>query len=175
LVLECGCFAGFSSTCLSIACEHLGRDLVVADSFAGLPPPEAEHAAEYHAGQFAAPLDQWESNVRRFAGRVPRVTAGWFAASLRGWQDPIALLWLDVDLGSSVRDVLEHVTPHLATGALIFCHESQANYFDRGRITQHANPVWREMRITLERSGRSYRAYFLWGCLAEVELDVPLD
>jgi hypothetical protein len=37
-VLECGCFKGFSSCCLSIACRRLGYPLVIADSFAGLPP-----------------------------------------------------------------------------------------------------------------------------------------
>lgn len=39
-VLECGCFKGFSSCCLSWACDYLGRDLIVADSFQGLPDVE---------------------------------------------------------------------------------------------------------------------------------------
>ena len=36
-LLECGCFKGWSTSCLSWACHFLGRQLVVADSFQGLP------------------------------------------------------------------------------------------------------------------------------------------
>ena len=59
-VLECGCFKGYSSCCLSIACRRLGYPLVIADSFAGLPPdPEMVGEDRYY-------------QVGDYAGRGPR-------------------------------------------------------------------------------------------------------
>ena len=55
-VLECGCFKGYSSCCLSIACRRLGYPLVIADSFTGLPavPHEVGEDRYYQVGDFAA-------------------------------------------------------------------------------------------------------------------------
>ncbi len=37
VVVECGCWLGGSTACLSVICDYAGRDLVVYDSFEGLP------------------------------------------------------------------------------------------------------------------------------------------
>src|SRR6185295_4349374 len=63
LLLECGCYKGFSSACLSHACAFLGRDLVVADSFAGLPPGGFGEEG-YRPGDFRGRRDEVEANVR---------------------------------------------------------------------------------------------------------------
>ena len=39
-VVECGCFQGGSATNLSLACRLVGRDLILYDSFEGLPGAE---------------------------------------------------------------------------------------------------------------------------------------
>jgi hypothetical protein len=169
-LLECGSFTGFSSACLSLACARAGRALVAADSFAGLPEP-GEQGEEYHAGQFCCGLEAWRSNVRRFGdARAATPRPGWYAESLAGWSEPVAVLWLDVDLGSSVRDVLGHVLPHLSPGGRLYSHESRPEYFDQaGRIRpDRANAVWRALRLAL--GDRPYRARFLHGALAEVQL-----
>jgi O-methyltransferase len=105
VVLECGCFTGFSSTCLSIASERFGRQLVVADSFEGLP--NVGPHPEYHPGQYASTRVEWETNVGRLGRRWSiDLRVGWFADTLKDWSDIVALIWLDVDLGQSVHDVL---------------------------------------------------------------------
>ena len=37
VVVECGCFLGGSTANLSLVCEVVGRELIVYDSFEGLP------------------------------------------------------------------------------------------------------------------------------------------
>lgn len=44
---------------------------------------------------------------------------GCFSESLRGWKAPVALLWLDVDLYDSTRDVLCHVLPYVPRKGMI--------------------------------------------------------
>ena len=39
VVVECGCFHGGSTANLSLICDIVGRELIVYDSFEGLPPP----------------------------------------------------------------------------------------------------------------------------------------
>jgi O-methyltransferase len=40
VVVECGCWKGGSTTNLSLVCDIVGRELIVYDSFEGLPAPE---------------------------------------------------------------------------------------------------------------------------------------
>lgn len=171
-ILECGASTGFSTACLSIACHELDYPLVVADSWQGLP--DMGPHPEYKPGQFAATFDEWESNVNRF-GRPWPITPlkGWFKDTLPTWanlpENRVAMLFMDVDLGSSTREVLQHVLPILSPGGLILTHESEYKYIDdNGQINPATeNEVWREIRLAIR--GRKYRAYFLWGSLAEVE------
>ncbi len=51
-VIECGCFKGFSTCCLSQACAWLGVPLHVFDSFAGLPPSASDY---YCRGRLPGP------------------------------------------------------------------------------------------------------------------------
>ena len=40
VVVECGCYLGGSTANLSLVCEIVGRELMVYDSFEGLPDPD---------------------------------------------------------------------------------------------------------------------------------------
>ena len=56
-VVECGCWKGGTTTNLSIICNIVGRDLIVYDSFEGLPKPEENdnmkaEVAGYFRGDF---------------------------------------------------------------------------------------------------------------------------
>ncbi|MDB5312650.1 MAG: hypothetical protein JWO38_6852 [Gemmataceae bacterium] len=167
VVLECGAWTGFSSACLSIACARHGRRLVVADSFAGLPVP-AEPG--YAGGQFACTQDRWQANLQRF-GRpeVTQARPGWYAETLPTWAEPVAVLWMDVDLGESVRVILDRVLPWLSPGGLIYTHESHPSYFrPDGTVGEETNLVWRAIKKAL--GGRLYRARFLCGSAAELEI-----
>ncbi len=79
-VLECGCFKGFSTCCLSWVCDFLGRNLIVADSFQGLP--EVEHTF-YEKGDFRGDFEGVVSTVSTL-GRPEciRFVKGWFSESL---------------------------------------------------------------------------------------------
>ena len=48
---------------------------------------------------------------------------GWYSESLRNWNTPIAILWMDVDLHESARDLLAHVFNHVSPQGAIFTHE----------------------------------------------------
>jgi hypothetical protein len=135
VVLECGAFKGFSSSCLSHACAYLGRTLVIADSFAGLPAPDQATEGHYEPGDFAGSLDEVRANLTTF-GRpdVAEFCQGWFSESLRGWDRTIALLWTDVDLYQSTLDVLLPTFAHLEPRAPIFSHELPAHAITEGRI-----------------------------------------
>lgn len=115
-VLECGAFKGSSTACLSLVCAELGYQLDCADSFEGLPSEEGH----YNKGDFLGTLDEVRDNVTRFGDiNCVHFIEGWYADSLKNYQEPVALLWLDVDLQESTRDVLQNVFPRLTDGAVI--------------------------------------------------------
>lgn len=65
VVVECGCFLGGSATNLSLVCEIVGRDLILYDSFEGLPPPEKgeRYAEPGQSGAFRGSLETVKSNI----------------------------------------------------------------------------------------------------------------
>jgi hypothetical protein len=138
-MLEFGCFKGFSTAMLSVAQHELGRHLHVFDSFAGLPPSDAEY---YQAGDFAGGLDEVRRNVGEF-GQLDAVTfhKGFFADSLPTWpRVPIACLWMDVDLESSARDALQVFETLDSRGAL-FSHECGVHHFIGREVRSEPSPT----------------------------------
>ena len=93
VAVEAGCFMGGSTASLSLACEQAGRELVVFDSFAGLPEPDevdAQHDVtftgqthSYSKGAFSGRLDQVQANVRQY-GAIDRCrfVPGYFEQTL---------------------------------------------------------------------------------------------
>ena len=164
-LLECGCFKGFSSCCLSHACTALGRRLVVADSFQGLPDPGDEGQGYYRRGDFCGTLAEVEENLQSF-GRpeVVELLPGWYDDSLSGWREPIAILWLDVDLASSARDALRQAGAMLEPAGAVFSHEFQPDFLAEGRIVATAGPA-AALREHFEGRGVPYTARFVAGWL----------
>lgn len=164
VVLEAGCFKGFSSCCLSHACAALGRRLVVADSFAGLPPVagEAGDGVYYQAGDFAGSRAEVEANLWTFGRpRSVELLEGFFDASLVGWSRPIALLWMDVDLPSSARDVLDACLDFVDPRGWVFSHDFEAHEM-AGQIVR---PDWLAAAIHERLVARdpAYHAHFVAG------------
>ena len=122
-VLECGCAHGYSSCCLRHACAHLGRSLVIADSFQGLPGTRPDEEF-FRAGDYAARRSEVEAHIR-WLGRpeAVRYVEGWYRDSLANWREPVALLWMDVDLYESARDVMAGVFPSVDRRGIIASHE----------------------------------------------------
>ena len=65
-MVECGCFLGGSTANLSLVCDIVGRELIVYDSFEGLPPPEADdkYAKAEATGFLRAELELVKRNVK---------------------------------------------------------------------------------------------------------------
>jgi hypothetical protein len=169
-VLECGCFKGYSSCCLSIACRRLGYPLIIADSFAGLPPVPDEVGEDnyYQAGDFAGARVEVEQNLRTFGDPVGvELVEGWFSATLKGWSRPLALLWLDVDLWSSTMDVLNPCLPALDPRGAVFSHEFLADYIKDSKIIER-NAAAGAIAQVMREHDPDYRAIFARGNLAIV-------
>lgn len=125
-VVECGCYLGGSTANLSLACDAVGRELIVYDSFEGLPPPTEndKYAKEEATGFLRAELDVVKANVRRF-GVIERCTfrKGWFSDTLPSHAEPVVLAFLDVDYQASLDDCIRNLWPHLTDKGYVFIDE----------------------------------------------------
>lgn len=128
VVVECGCFRGGTTANLSLACQAAGRRLIVYDSFEGLPAATSESDLQYatstEAGYLSAQLDQVKAHVERYgAPEVCTFVKGWFADTLPHHEPRIALMFLDVDLPSSLHDCIINLWPKLLNRGLCFIDE----------------------------------------------------
>jgi O-methyltransferase len=163
-LVEFGCFKGFSTSCLSFACQLLGIRMQVFDSFEGLPPSDS---AYYEAGEFAGSLVEVERNVGNFgAPEVVSYHKGFFADSLPHVDlGPVACMWMDVDLEVSARDAMQALG-RLDPRSCLFSHECAPQFFDDDSgIKSVASPdyVLSEIRDAFIRDNRQPLGRFLAG------------
>jgi O-methyltransferase len=125
-VVECGCWYGGSTANLSLVCDIVGRELIVYDSFEGLPPPEGNdlYAKDEATGMLKADLELVKDNVRRF-GAIDRCRfrKGWFKDTLPDHTEPVVLAFLDVDWQASLDDCVTYLWPHLTEQGYVFIDE----------------------------------------------------
>ena len=122
VVVECGCFKGGSTANLSIICDFVGRDLIVYDSFEGLPEEDpTDRYAGSAQGHFRGELEQVKANIQQF-GVIERCTfrKGWFSLTLPQHVEPVALCFLDVDFQASIHDCIVNIWPHLIDQGYLF-------------------------------------------------------
>jgi len=126
VVVECGCWNGGTSANLSLICEFVGRDLIIYDSFEGLPAATDgdRHAHVGSEGMYCGDLETVRANVERY-GSIDRVrfVKGWFSDTLPSHDEPIALMFLDVDYQASLHDCIVNRWPHLAPKGYCFIDE----------------------------------------------------
>ena len=67
---EFGCFKGFSSSMLSLACSLLGIKMHVYNSFEGLPSSASSY---YEKGEFSGSLEEVQRNIEQFGEIEPVV------------------------------------------------------------------------------------------------------
>jgi hypothetical protein len=140
-VIECGCFKGVSAAMLSWACKHLGRRLRIADSFNGLPPT-IDGDEQYRSGDYAGSLDEVRQTIRTFGCEdVVTYVPGYFEQSLPFVREPLALVWADVDLRTSMESVLTWLMPMLVEGGAFLSDEVPASALADGRIREEASSV----------------------------------
>jgi len=138
-VVECGCYAGGSSAKLSIVAKLLGREMVIFDSFEGLPSVEPYYLRDQHcrrseqwvtdwtAGRYAGRLEEVRGNLGRFGELSPcTFIKGWFNETLtdQNLPAPIALAFVDVDLASSARECFVALWPRLSGRGVFVTHDT---------------------------------------------------
>lgn len=131
-IVECGVASGKSLFAQALFLEHKqpGRTIYGFDSFEGLPQisteddPDVNPQAKFK-GKFA---NSMESVLARLVGsgideeyvdRHIHLVKGWFEETLPGFDQPIALLHIDVDLYQSYLDVLENLYPKVSSGGVV--------------------------------------------------------
>jgi O-methyltransferase len=145
-VAEFGCFKGVSTASLSLICAVTGRQLLVFDSFEGLPEPEkpvhailSRTSIPYRKGEFCGTLEEVRSNVSRLGDiRSCEFVKGYFEDTLasRSAAERFVVIFEDADLPQSVRTVLKATWKKLQPGCVFFCHEARDRevvdvFFDR--------------------------------------------
>ena len=131
--MEAGCYQGASTAKLSIVAERLGRQLVVFDSFCGIPPNNEGddrrnafgESTNFEAGSFAGTLQLVNENVTNY-GRIGRCqfVEGWFDDTMPNFQSPVACGYLDVDLPSSTMTCLRNLYPLLSPGGFLISQDA---------------------------------------------------
>ena len=131
--VEAGCFKGGSTAKFSLAADLAGRELVVFDSFCGIPPNEEKHvetifgnkSVGFAEGIYCGAIDEVKSNVTKF-GRISRCRfiQGWFDDTMPHFHEPIAAAYIDVDLVSSTKTCLKYLYPLLAPGGVLYSQDA---------------------------------------------------
>ena len=131
VIVEAGCYKGSSTAKFSLAAAAAGRQLVVFDSFCGLPENSEAHDTNifgrperFTPGAYCGTLAEVTANVSRFGSLdACRFVAGWFADTLPEFREPIAAAYLDVDLASSTRQCIKHFYPLLRPGGVLYSQD----------------------------------------------------
>lgn len=130
-IIEAGCYKGSSTAKFSIAAGLAGRQLVVFDSFQGLPAHNEKHGMSiegreviFQEGDFSGSLEEVRRNVATY-GDIGACTfvPGWFEDTMKTCPSPVAAAYLDVDLLLSTRQCLAAIYPRLVPGGSIYSQD----------------------------------------------------
>jgi len=129
-IVEAGAFKGGSAAKFSLAAGLTGRQLVIFDSFQGIPPNAEQHVqtdgvqVEFPEGEYAGSLEEVRDAIRRYGDlSTCRFVEGWFDETMPGFDDPVAVAYIDVDLASSTRTCLRCLYPHLVSDGVIYSQD----------------------------------------------------
>jgi O-methyltransferase len=125
-IVEAGSYKGGSTAKFSIGAKIANRQLVVFDSFEGLPENEEPHErsilghsikAWFTGGSYCGSLDEVKSNIGKY-GQLESCTfvKGWFEDTMPPFSNKICAAYLDVDLASSTRTCLKYLYPLIIRG-----------------------------------------------------------
>jgi len=133
-IIECGCWKGGSTANLSLVCKLVGRRLIVCDSFEGLPEeeerlmhhyPHLKVYGYYERGMYTAQLDEVKENITRYGDiSVCKFVPGFFSETLKILNSQIVFAFIDVDLGSSMKDCIKYIWPLLGNGSKVYTDDS---------------------------------------------------
>jgi O-methyltransferase len=130
-IVEAGCFKGSSTAKFSLAAELADKELVVFDSFRGIPRNEEPQdrgrvggPARFKEGQYRGTREEVRANVARL-GRIDRCRfiEGWFDDTMPAFLEPICAAYIDVDLAASTRTCLKYLYPLVVPGGVLFSQD----------------------------------------------------
>jgi O-methyltransferase len=129
-VVEAGCGKGSSTAKLSLLVQRAGGRLIVFDSFRGIPENQEVHQhldgrrIVFRPGAFTGRLESVRRTVERYGAiEVCEFKKGLFEETMVGFDLPIDLALLDVDLLSSTRTCLRALFPKLRAGGSVFTQD----------------------------------------------------
>ncbi len=147
VLVECGAYKGGSTANLSLVAAHCGRQLVVFDSFEGMPEPDEtdrEHLLLASRQIHTYDGDAWDGSLSEVKQNIDRYGAlsacefevGYFEETMDTFDKPVVLAFLDVGLRSSAETATSALWPLLAEGAVLFTHDAKhmeiaTLFFDR--------------------------------------------
>ena len=119
-IVEAGSFKGGSAAKFSIIAKMINRELVIFDSFEGLP--EDEHS--FKKGSYNGTLDEVKSNIEKY-GEISscRFIKGWFKDTMPNFSEKICGVFLDVDLSASTKTCLKYLYPLIIPGGVLYSHD----------------------------------------------------
>ncbi len=167
-LIETGVWRGgatiFMRGCLEVFGDA-GRTVWVADSFAGLPPPDPRYAADagdvHHTyPELAVSLEQVRANFERYGLLDDRVRflKGWFRDTLGPAPiTALSVMRLDGDMYESTMDALTALYPRLSPGGFVIiddyclppCRQAVADF-------RAANGI-HEMIVDIDGTGSFWR------------------
>jgi O-methyltransferase len=130
-VVEAGSYKGGSSAKFSLAAKVANRELVIFDSFEGIPEHNESHEksifgapVSFNKGSYYGSLEEVTSNITKYGKiEVCRFIKGWFEETMPYFKEPIALIYIDVDLASSTRTCLKYLYPLISPGGELFSQD----------------------------------------------------
>ena len=134
-IVECGCYQGASTVSLSIFSKIVGKNLIIYDSFEGLPPdddnvgkrnyPFLSLTGTYKKGMYNSSIKNVINNLK-FYGEydVCELRKGYFNKSLIQHKEKIDFLFLDVDLVKSTSDCIKHLWTFINNGSYIYTDDA---------------------------------------------------
>ena len=134
-IVECGCYEGASTISLSIFSKIVGKQLIVYDSFEGLPEDEdkiekrdypfLKLTGSYKKGMYKSSLENVKNNLKYFGEyEVCDLRKGFFKNTLVNHKEEIDLLFLDVDLIKSTEECIYYLWKFINDGAYIYTDDA---------------------------------------------------
>ena len=123
-IVECGVGYGNSIVILAALAEIEGKDrsIIGFDSFEGFPDTGEDWSRAKHFR--GANLKRVQNRIK--SAKLPNTVdlrQGFLEKTLKYYNNPVALLHIDVDIASSYTEVLEHLWKHVAPGGVVLFDE----------------------------------------------------
>ncbi|MBA4142248.1 MAG: methyltransferase [Nitrosospira sp.] len=131
VIVEAGCYKGGSSAKFSMAASIVGRELVIFDSFMGIPQnsePQQQtifgFVTKFAEGSYCGSLEEVKSNIAKFGSISScRFIEGFFEDTMPSFAEPVCAAYIDVDLVSSTRTCLKYLFPLLEKDCSIYSQD----------------------------------------------------